>query len=59
MKKEKPQIVLLQETTVIGENIEEILRKMKPRFEAVALDAKGSIGGLLDRNDENFDLKIS
>lgn len=46
LKKEKPQIMLLQETKIIGEKLEEILGKMKPRYEAVAKDAKGSAGGI-------------
>lgn len=46
LKKEKPQIMLLQETNITGEKLEEVLSKMKPRYEAVATDVKGSAGGI-------------
>lgn len=36
----------LQETKITGEKLEEILRKMKPRYEVVAMDVKGSAGGI-------------
>ena len=38
--------MLLQETKIIGEKLEEILRKMKPRYEAVTMDAKGIARGI-------------
>ena len=46
LKKEKPQIMFLEETNITGEKIEEILRRMKPRYEVVVVDAKESSGGI-------------
>lgn len=44
LKKQKPQIMLHQETKITREKLQEILRKMKPRYEAVVKNAKGSVG---------------
>lgn len=38
--------MLLQETKVSREKIEEILRRIHPKYEVVAIDAKGSAGGI-------------
>lgn len=38
--------MLLQETQIIGGKMEEILKKFKPTYECMALDAKGSAGGI-------------
>jgi len=46
LKKENTQIMLLQKTKITGEKLEEIMRKMKPRYEAVAIYAKGIAGGI-------------
>lgn len=46
LKKEKSQIVLIQETKVSGEKIEEILRRCRPKYELIAIDAKGSTRGI-------------
>lgn len=45
IKKEKAQIMMLQETKIMGEKMEEILKKIKPTYECMTLDAKGSAGG--------------
>ena len=46
IKKEKPQIMLLQETKLTREKMEEILKKIKPYYESMTVDAKGSAGGI-------------
>lgn len=46
LRKEKPHIMLLQETKILGQKMEEILNKIKPRYEQVTIDAKGSAGGI-------------
>lgn len=46
IKKEKPQIMLLQETKITVEKMEEILKKFKPYYESMTLDSKGSAGGI-------------
>ena len=38
--------MLLQETKISGQNIGEILNKIKPTYEQVTIDAKGSVGGI-------------
>jgi len=38
--------MLLQETKISGQKMEEILNKIKPKYEQVTLDAKGSAGGI-------------
>jgi len=43
---EKRQFMLLQETNVVEEKLEEILSKMKLRYEGMATYAKGSAGGI-------------
>jgi len=47
LKKDKPQIMLLQETKIPSQKMEEILNKIKPRYEQVTIDAKGSAGGII------------
>lgn len=42
IKKGKPQIMLLQETKITGAKMEEILKKIKPSYEIMTLDSKGS-----------------
>ena len=39
--------MLLQETKIPGQKMEEILNKIKPRYEQVTIDAKGSAGGII------------
>lgn len=46
LKKGNPHIMLLYKTKVIGARIEEILIHMPPKYEVVALDARGSAGGV-------------
>eukprot|EP00253_Pinus_taeda_P035504 PITA_35504 len=46
LKKDKPQIMLIQETKISGQKMEEILNKIKLRYEQVTIDAKGSAGGI-------------
>lgn len=46
LKQDKPQIMLLQETKISGQKMEEILNKIKPRYEHVTIDPKGSAGGI-------------
>lgn len=38
--------MLIQETNVSGEKIEEILRRFRPKYEVIAIDAKGSTRGI-------------
>lgn len=38
--------MLLQETKVIGWKLDEILSKLKPRYEGMAIDARGTAGGI-------------
>jgi len=38
--------MLLEETKIIGGRMEDIPRKLKPRYECMAIDAKGSAGGI-------------
>eukprot|EP00253_Pinus_taeda_P021277 PITA_21277 len=47
LRKEKPQIMLIQETKISGQKMEEILNKIKPRYEQVTIDGKGSAGGIV------------
>lgn len=46
IKREKPQIMLLQETKITGGKMEEILKKNKPTYECMTIDAKGGAGEL-------------
>lgn len=46
IKKEKCQIMLLQETKTTREKMEEILKKFKPYYKSMTVDAKGSAGGI-------------
>lgn len=39
--------MLLQETKIMGEKMEEILQKIKPYYESMTIDAKGSAGGIV------------
>lgn len=38
--------MLLQKTKILGQKMEEILNKIKLRYEQVTIDAKGSAGGI-------------
>lgn len=46
LRKDKPQIMLIQETKISRQKMEEILNKITPRYEQVTIDAKGSAGGI-------------
>ena len=46
LKVERPHVVLLQETKVSGEILEETLMFLKPKYEVVSSDARGSVGGI-------------
>jgi len=64
LRKEKPQLMLLQETKISRRKMEEILNKIEPKYECMTIDAKGSAGGmailpcrnhnrLIDRHEKN------
>jgi len=46
LKKDKPSIMLIQETKMSQQQIQEILDKSKTNFKVMAQDAEGSAGGL-------------
>jgi len=46
LSKEKSQLMLTQETKISGRKMEEILNKIKPKFECMSIDVKGSVGGI-------------
>ena len=43
--KEKPHIILLQETKLSGERLTQIVERLKPHYEVMAIDANGTAGG--------------
>ena len=46
LKKDKPSIMIIQETKMKQQQIQAILDKSKSKFEVMAQDAEGSAGGL-------------
>jgi len=38
--------MLLHETKILGRKMEEIINKIKPKYECMTIDAKGSVGGI-------------
>ena len=46
LKKEKPQIMLLQETKISTMRFESILQSFKPHYEVMVIDARGTAGGI-------------
>jgi len=46
LSKEKPQLMLLQEMIFSGRKMEEILNKIKPKYECMTIDAKGGARGI-------------
>lgn len=46
MKKDKPNIMILQETKFSAKKLEEIMQKNKTQYEVMAQDATGTAGGL-------------
>lgn len=51
LKKGSPHIMFLYNSKVIQERIEEILIQMPPKYEVVALYARGSAGGISIRSN--------
>lgn len=47
LKKEKPIVVIIQETKISTEKMREILNRNKNRYEMMGQDAIGSVGGLV------------
>ena len=43
---EKPQVMMLQETKVTGQKLETILKSFKMQYEVMAIDARGTSGGI-------------
>eukprot|EP00253_Pinus_taeda_P028344 PITA_28344 len=46
LKKDKPSIMLIQETKMDQQQLQEIMKRMRPEYEVMAQDAVGSAGGL-------------
>ena len=46
LRVEKPQVMLIQETKVSMGKLETILKTFKPYYEVMALDARGTVGGI-------------
>jgi len=43
---DKPSIMLIQETKMDQQQLQEIVKKMRPIYEVMAQDANGTAGGL-------------
>ena len=46
LKTKKPQVMLIQETKVSSQKLENIVHSFKPHFEVVAIDSRGMAGGI-------------
>ena len=58
VKKEKPSIMIIQETKISSQKLEEIMRKYKIHYEVMGQDATGTTGGLaISWNPEEVQFK--
>lgn len=46
VKKDKPSIMIIQETKISSQKLEDIMRKQKIHYEVMGQDAIGTAGGL-------------
>lgn len=46
LKRDKPSIIIVQETKVSEQKLKEMMRKFKPQYEIIGQDTIGSAGGL-------------
>jgi len=46
LKKDKPGIMIIQETKISSQQLEGIIKKLKMQYEVMGQDASGTIGGL-------------
>lgn len=46
LRKEKPELMLLQQTKILERKMDEIPNKIKSKYECMSIDVKGSAGGI-------------